>query len=310
MTNKVKKLTNVDFAQNFADTLSEFVKNKISQYDFSYTIPTNKERDEYIRRAIDVLLDKNLIYSGKHRKNDWEKGWQENLDAYLNTKAVADISPKYFGKYNCIRWRQDYIKPVNSLFEANTLAVICYYLFDKYLRKVRAIYEFGCGTGHNLLKAREINQEAELWGLDWASSSQNLIENMRQSKVDDNIYGENFDYFHPNQQFNLKPYNGVFTVASLEQIGTKFRPFIDYLLEKSPEICIHIEPINELLDPSNLLDYLSIRYFEKRNYLWGLVDYLRNLEKLGKIKIIEAKRSYIGSMFIDGYSIIVWKPIK
>ena len=55
------------------------------------------------------------------------------------------------------------------------------------------------------------------------------------------------------------------------------------------------------------MDYLSIKYFKKRNYLDGLKTYLVDLEKQGKIEIIQDQRSYIGSMLIDGYSIIAWR---
>ena len=86
-------------------------------------------------------------------------------------------------------------------------------------------------------------------------------------------------------------------------------PFIDFLLEKKPEICLHIEPIAELLNEENLVDYLSILYFKKRNYLSGFLLKLRELEEAGKIKIHMAKRTFIGSLYIEGYSVIAWSPV-
>ena len=81
-----------------------------------------------------------------------------------------------------------------------------------------------------------------------------------------------------------------------------------YLYCKKPRYVIHIEPINELLNPeSSLLDYLSVSYAKKRNYLNGYLDYLRVMEDTGLINIICAERSHIGSLFIDGYSVIVWE---
>ena len=50
-----------------------------------------------------------------------------------------------------------------------------------------------------------------------------------------------------------------------------------------------------------------IKYFKKRKYLDGFKTYLVDLEKQGKIEIIQDQRSYIGSMLIDGYSIIAWR---
>jgi hypothetical protein len=64
-----------------------------------------------------------------------------------------------------------------------------------------------------------------------------------------------------------------------------------------------------MLDENVLVDHLSIQYFKKRNYLDGFLDGLRKLETEGKVNIIDTKRSHIGSLFIEGYSIIVWEPL-
>jgi hypothetical protein len=96
----------------------------------------------------------------------------------------------------------------------------------------------------------------------------------------------------------------------LEQVGENYEKFVQYLLNNKPAVVVHIEPIPELLDSTKLLDYLSIQYMHKRKYLRGYLTYLESLEKQGKLKILEAKRSGIGSFLIDGYSILVWRPLK
>ena len=125
-----------------------------------------------------------------------------------------------------------------------------------------------------------------------------------------NIKGYNFDFFKPNKKIKIADNSAIYTVAALEQIGSNYKAFVSYLLKNKPDICVHVEPIAELLDENRLIDNLSIKYFRKRNYLNGYLDYLKGLEKHGEIKIIEAKRPYIGSLFIEGYSIIVWSPLK
>ena len=81
------------------------------------------------------------------------------------------------------------------------------------------------------------------------------------------------------------------------------------LLEQKPQICVHIEPIGEMLEPEkSFVDYLSVEYFKKRNYLDGLVNSLKNMQTSGKIEIVYKQRSYIGSCFVDGYSIVAWRP--
>lgn len=304
-----KKLTSGDFEKIFGENLSQYVKDKIRTYNFHYRQPTKKERDGFIKIILKTLLDNSIEQTGSNRKQKWEKGWTENLIKYSKLATIKNLRPMYFGKYKCIRWNRDFIIPLSKNFEANSLSLIQDWLFDKYLRKTKNIYEFGCGTGHNLVQLRTINNKATLWGLDWTKSSQNMIDRIRRTGLSHNIHGYNFDFFKPDYSFKLDKNGVVITIASLEQTGKKFDRFISYLLKEKPKLCIHIEPIYELLDKNNLLDFLSIKYFQKRNYLWGLLNYLRKLETSKKIKIIRAQRTYIGSLFIDGYSVIIWQTI-
>lgn len=304
-----KILKTGDFEQMFGEKLPDFVAKKITSYNFVYEEISEAERDGWLRKIVATLLDPGLPFSGEHRHQQWEKGWGENLDEYEKTGNIELIKPRYFGKYPVIRIKQRFIKTVSENFERDSLAVIEDWLFDKYMRTAKNIYEFGCGTGHNLLRARKINPDAELYGLDWAESSQKLINAMASGGVDKKLHSHNFDFFNPDQNFNLGEAGVVYTVAALEQIGDRFKPFLEYLIKQRPYLCVHIEPMAELLEPENLLDYLSIEYFKKRKYLFGFLAELRTLEAAGKIKIIEAKRNYIGSLYIEGYSVVVWKTL-
>lgn len=255
-----------------------------------------KEKDKAIIEILNVLLDKSVPFSGAHRKNQWEKGWGENL-------KTGDITPKYFGKYKVNRLNGHLVWGLSKNYEQEMLYALVDDLARKYLSKAPFVAEFGCGTGHNLLRVRKVNKKAHLIGFDWTRSSQKIV-----NKLGKNIKGHNFDFFKPSN-FGLPTDTAVYTVAALEQTGTKYKKFVNYLLKEKPSVVVHIEPIPELLDPTNLLDYLSIKYMQKRKYLSGYLTYLRKLEKQGKIKILEARRSGVGSFLIDGYSVIVWRPI-
>lgn len=299
MNNDQIQISQQDFAAVFQDSLSVFVKTKIKNFDFLARKVSVQDRDKILLKIMKTLLDPKLIKAGKHRQDQWEKGWAENKES---------IIPRYFGKYGVVRWKQQFLNPISSNFEYNMLATIQYWLFDKYLRSKSSIYEFGCGTGHNLLRVREVNPQASLWGLDWAHSSQEILKKISIRKSDSKLHAFNFDFFNPDTNFKLNKDSAIFTVAALEQVGENFDKFIDYLLINKPEICLHIEPIAELLDSDNLVDFLSIEYFKKRKYLNGYLSKLKDLEKIGKIKIHKAQRSFIGSLYIEGYSIIVWSP--
>lgn len=307
-TYKREKLQPTDFEKMFKEKLSPYVKNKIKGYNFIYSNISENERDKYLKKIMETLLANFIVYAGKHRHKQWEKGWGQNLTELKIKKDINAISPHYFGKYDIIRINQKFIKVLSKNFERDSLAIIINWLADKYMRKANSIYEFGCGTGHHLQKIREINSKANIYGLDWVKSSQEIIRKVAKQISDDKLFAHQFDFFNPDNNFELDKNSIIYTVAALEQVGDKYDKFINYIIKNKPKLCIHIEPIEELLDKNNLLDYLSIEYFKKRKYLSGFLNKLRQLEKSNKIRIIKAQRTYIGSLFIDGYSVIIWSP--
>ena len=130
-------ITAQDFAVAFQDNLSEFVKEKIKNFNFSARRVSAQDRDKILLKIIKTLLDPQVIKSGKHRQEQWEKGWAENLEAYKKQNEES-IIPRYFGKHDVVRWKQQFINPISTNFEYNMLAVIQYWLFDRYLRFVIA----------------------------------------------------------------------------------------------------------------------------------------------------------------------------
>jgi hypothetical protein len=283
----------------FNEDISGYVAGRIKAFDFAYRpIPASK-RDQWLRVVVEALAERDLDRSGEHRLPVWERGWSENLG--------GSLVPKYFGKFPVVRWCRELIDPVGSRFEYEAFGIIKDWLFDKHFRDVSHIFEFGCGTGHNLIAARRVNYRAILHALDWARSSQQVVDANRE-ELGGRVLACNFDLFKPQGEFGLLYGAGVFTAAALEQTGDRFHAFIDWLIEREPGVVIHIEPINELLDPADLMDYLSIQYARKRGYLSGLLDYLRKKAADGAIEILTAKRTGIGSLFLDGYSVIVWRP--
>jgi hypothetical protein len=155
---------------------------------------------------------------------------------------------------------------------------------------------------------KNYNKNLNLYGTDWAKSSQKIINQINKS-LNLNINPINLDFFNPDYGIDVPSDSVFYTVASFEQIGENFEKIVNFIINKKPELCIHMEPIDELLDGNNLVDFLSIKYFRKRNYLKGYLPYLESLEKQNKIKIIKKQRIFSGSHFIEGHSLIVWKPI-
>jgi hypothetical protein len=146
--------------------------------------------------------------------------------------------------------------------------------------------------------------------LDWVESSVGLI-NLLAERKKYNLEGQVFNMFSPNKKLNLQKNSAVLTVHALEQLGSNFVKFIDFVIDKSPCVCLNIEPIYELYDKNNLIDHLAMEFHKKRNYLFGFLAYLKKLEKEEKIEILKVQRLQYGScMYHDSYSFVVWKPKK
>jgi len=307
--NPIQTLGTAQFEQAFGETLTPWLQQRIAEYGFQCRSMDQAERDSWLLRIVQTLLTGDAVPAGAHRHKTWEAGWAENLEQFKSNPSPESLIPGYFGKYPVIRWMRDFVVSISPCFEYRSLAVIQDWLFDQYLRETETIYEFGCGTGHNLFRMRAVNPHAWLYGLDWSSPSQAILDSVQYSGLDARMYGINFNLFQPDTALSLQPGACAVTVASLEQTGSQFGPFLEYLLSQPISRCIHIEPIGELLEQNHLLDGLSLAYFRMRNYLSGYLGRLRELEKDGRIRIIRAQRSNIGSLFIDGYSVIVWEPV-
>ncbi len=281
--------------------------NYSNDLDLKYATLNNLEFESAILQVLNTL-EGELSKAGPHRQNDWENGWGENLRKFRESGEDHATLPGYFEKSRIIRWEQKWIKPNDHNLEQKLLAVLVDVLVSKFGNEVSPIYEFGCGTGHHLFRLRRLFPSKKLVGLDWATSSQELISSYAKSKNDSQLFGQNFDFFAPNYELKIDKDSMFLTVASLEQTYDNYVKFVDFILQAKPKIVINIEPMGEFLDSENLLDYLSLKYFAKRNYLAGYFNYLKSLEKKGEIIIHDARRSMLGSFFIDGYSIVVWSP--
>ena len=307
-------LTTRDFEEAFGDKISDRVSKTIEKYSLEYYELTNEERDLRLLVIMRTLLDPNLGKSGEHRAEEWETGWLENLrDLESGADPTEALTPRYMSAKkgavrDTARLNGRFVRPATENFEYAVLKILLEWVFEKYMANVPAVYEFGSGTNHHLLQLRGTNPSAKLYGLDWAETSQKILEKLDQMKLLQNAEGHRFNFFNPDENFEINPDGVIYTVAALEQVGEKHDKFVDYLISKKPKLCVHMEPIAELYNVDNLIDYLAVEYMGRRNYLHGFLTRLRELEKEGKIKIHEAKRTNVGYIFMEGYSLVVWSP--
>jgi hypothetical protein len=306
----IKTITIEDIEGVVGFKISEHCKGLINKFDLQYIELYQKDRDNIILDIINAL-NTELETAGKHKLEKWEKGWLENLELLKEHKDASSLVPKYFGKHKIARWKGDFIQCVTEYFDYKLHIILVDAILNEYVGdKYDNLYEFGCGPAYHLMRFRDFNNDINLVGLDWASSSQSIINEIRDLGITSNISGHNFDYFEPDYKIEIPENTAMFTCASLEQMGENYKDFVNYLLFKKPDLCINFEPMSELLDETSLVDKLSLLYFTKRNYLKNYLTYLRELESEGKIEIIKEQRLYGGSYFIEGYPIVIWKPIK
>jgi SAM-dependent methyltransferase len=303
----MNKITALDIQSRFSHEIDPRLIKKINNSELLYENLNSDEFYEYIVNYINTL-SYDLTKAGKGRISEWEKGWKENLEEFKNTLSLDSLIPKYHKKNNIARLNKKIIKTFSKNFDYNLHSFFVDALLLKYLPNYEKIFEFGCGTGYHLFRLNEYENKKSYFGGDWSIFSQNAIAECSKALKINNIEGFNFNYFFPDYSIDVES-SLVYTVASLEQIGDKHTEILNFLLTKKPGICIHFEPIHEVLDENNLLDYLTIKYFEKRNYLKNYLTSLQKLQEENKVEILDVNRLYYGSKFIEGHTVIIWKPI-
>ena len=245
--------------------------------------------------------------SGSNRR--WEKGWAENLQDFDPKMGFESLRPKYVRSGQPVRLFQNYVIPKNPDFEYEWYKIFLEYLARKYMGGSDTIYEFGCGSGINVaFLSQFFKNKKRIWGLDWAQSSVRIVEAMARAGY--NVEGRTFNFFEPDESFKLAEGSTVLTVGAMEQTGPRYLRFIDYLLKQRVALCVNIEPIVEWYDQSKLVDYLAVLFHERRKYWSGFPALLDGLQRKGKVNIVKQKRSFFGSLYIEGYSQNIWKPLR
>ncbi len=289
------------------DTLNEEFKTRFRSMDLSYTVLTNHEKEQEVLNALKYMDADSQIIGAPERVAAWENGWRENYDAFIESGDLDDIVPKFIRPGNIVRWRQQFIRPNNPNFELCFIKLLQYWVFHTYFKKCENIYEFGCGSGMNLVALSKLFPDKSLFGSDFVKSSSELI-NAIAEKHGFNLRGRLFDMTAPDYSFEILPDSAVLTFGAIEQLAGNYHAFIKYLLHQSPKICVFMEPVIELYD-DNLMDYLAIKFHKQRGYSEGLLPLLLQMQDDKKIIIDESRRTYIGNNRMEGYSMIAWRPL-
>lgn len=309
---KRERLDAENFAARFGVTIDRLPSEclrLIEAGDFSYRRPEGAERDRIVLDALQRMEADIQKIGAPDRRAAWERGWREAFNEYIDSgSASSKLVPKFIRPNQPIRLDQDYIIPSNRNFELAFLEVLREWIFREFLADVDEVHEFGCGTGFNLTALAKIYPDKSLFGSDFVPTSVELV-NRAAADQEIKLTARLFDMTVPNEEYRLGPRAGVFTFGALEQLAGRFDRFLEFLLARRPAICLHLEPTVELYEADNLIDYLAIRFHRKRGYTEGLLPRLRALVAERRIELLRATRLYFGSVMMEGYSLLVWRPV-
>ena len=288
-------------------------KNEISKFcshllkkklNFSYI--KGLERDRVLIQILNRIKTDQQIIAGKGRTKKWHDGWGEALSLY---KKSNSLTPKFYtareNKY--FRLNGELIKSKSPNFEVDMVNLFRNWYFKKYFKNINNIYEFGAGTGHNMVELSKIYPDKNLYASDFVPTSVNLLKLVsRKKKMKMKCF--QFDMAKPNKKLEIKAGSAIYTSGALEQLSGKIYDFINFTLSKKPNIVIHVEPAPQFYDTKKLVDFTADFFQRKRGYTDNLLDYLTLLERRKKIKIIKKMKSPFGSLMIEGYNFIAWRP--
>lgn len=276
--------------------------------DFRYVPLTPAEQDQILAGIAAKLDAGDFTKVGAHRDGIWEGAWSDTLKRFEDSGcAIAALDPAFFDGAKVFRFRRRFIRALDGKFEINFFAVFRNWLAARYLDQASHILEFGSGSGFNLARLAERRPDQAFLGLDWSESAVRIADLIGR-KHDLKVSGRRFDFFNPDPGLEFPPDGAVATFAALEQVGGRFRPFLDFLLDRRPGLVLHMEPIAEFYDPANPVDAAALRYHRDRGYLDGFLPALRALEAEGRLAVETARRIEFGSLYHEAYSLVVWRP--
>jgi len=312
------RLTQQDFEAAFGEPLDSPTKEEIGAHDFTLERIAGASRDSLIIEILEKIRHDNQIVGDPSREAVWEIGWRENYEGFIGNAEEEELVPKFIRPGQPVRWQGEFFRPMNPNFEESFTRVLRSFVFGRITREVGEgeavhLYEFGAGTGWNLLHAhhyfQSIGRDHKLFGSDFVDSAVVLMNHLAR-KSDLPLYAWNFDMRRPDfsRKFENPAISGVFTLGALEQLAGEVEPMIDYLLDQCPRIVIHVEPAIENYDVSGLEDYLAFWFQGNRGYSSGLEALLKMKEAEGNLDLLRTTRIGFGSKMMEGYNLFMWRP--
>ena len=105
------------------DQIPEDCRTLIEQSDFRYRLLEPAERDETVLKVLRRVDENQVAVAGEKRLEDWERGWGENRNSYLESGKEEDLIPKYIRPGLPLRFKGEFIQSADENFEFNWYSI-------------------------------------------------------------------------------------------------------------------------------------------------------------------------------------------
>lgn len=283
-------------------------EDDLAALDSRHRDATPAEREAYVLMLLKRMAEPSSRRTPEENLAAWERGWSENL-ALIERDGVteASLTPRYNRPKRYLRCEGRLLVCENPHLEHALFRHMRAIVFERWLRPFDGVIEIGCGSGQNVLALAKAFPEKRIGGFDWTAASNRIVARIGEA-VGRPIEARRFDVTAPPDDLTLAPSTALLTVHALEQIGERHDGFVDFVLRARPALVVNVEPVLELYDHDDLLDYLAWSYSVRRDYLAGYYTRLRQLEGEGRVEIVALQRTRLGGEIHEGNTLLIWRP--
>ena len=226
-------------------------------------------------------------------QNPW-RSFQEFRDNVDNSSLLMPRS-----------WKEElfFLKELDfSRFQADVLADILTLFMP-----TGTVVELGCGFGAMLLDmaGRDNFKHVRFIGGDITPSGVELL----------NILAKRFGLAAQAHQLDVENFDKsiipsdslIFSSFSLSCVHGAMEKIIANIMSVHPKVVIHLEPVHIRSDQEGLLSLMRKRYLELNGYNGDLRMVLKDLEKLGLIRILVEVENLLGGNPFIPVSLLIWE---
>ena len=168
-----------------------------------------------------------------------------------------------------------------------------------------SIVELGSGLGNNLAWLSQYFPEINFVSREYSPTARRIQKNFLKAQIK-NFSIDNFNLY--SKQNNLKFENAVCITSYVFSLVKKFPDEImKSLLNSGIKYVVNIEPLYEVQCEKNNLDAKIKEYINKNNYNTDYYSKLRELESIGKVRILNYKKNKYGINPFFPASVLVWE---